>query len=508
MSNELYYGDNLEIIKNHIKDESVDLVYLDPPFNSNRDYNVIYDNALAQEKAFGDTWSLMKVEDLEYLIYEGEPQRYASLRGVLDGLKQILFYALESNDKSMYAYLLNMGVRLVELRRVLKDTGSIYLHCDSTASHYLKILLDAIFGKNNFRNEIIWYYPNKLPDSRKKLFTKSNDIVFFYTKNLASDFYFQLQKEERDKPVKDRRIKKENGKKITVRGEDGKPIYDIYTHRTIDSVWKIPMLTGSNKERLRYPTQKPEALLERIIKASCPEGGVVFDPYCGCGTTIAVAHRLGLKWIGIDITYIAIDLIQQRLIDNFYLGGEPNPTDGQKEKARKDFIADTKVFGIPKDLESARKLARETKGDYVRKEFEKWAAFSVGGVYSEKKGADGGVDGSFYIYDIEGGNQVKKTCYIQVKSGKVGERDIRDFDSTLSSFKAPIGIFVTLEEPTKKMLKYASMLPKYVNALGQSYPRITIITIEQILQDDVPDFAVRVTRRAQSVQATQEKLDF
>jgi site-specific DNA-methyltransferase (adenine-specific) len=221
-----------------------------------------------------------------------------------------------------------------------------------------------------------------------------------------------------------------------------------------------------------------------------------------------VAQRLGLRWIGVDITYIAVDMIQQRIIDQFYLKNNTNINDAQKEKARKQFVAETNIFGIPKDLESARKLARETKGDYVRKEFEKWAAFSVGGVYSEKKGADGGVDGYFYIYDLNEQNKgVKKTCSIQVKSGKVGVRDIRDFDSTLSSFNAPIGIFVTLEEPTKPMLEYAASLPSYQSNMGRTYPRITIISIEQILQDDVPDFAVRVTRRAQSAQAIQTSFE-
>jgi DNA modification methylase len=501
VSNELYYGDNLEIIRNHIKDESVDLIYLDPPFNSNRDYNVIYDNALAQTKAFGDTWSQVSVKELRRMVYEQEQQRYSAIHSILDGLEIILYNAQATDaDKSMYAYLLNMGVRLVELHRVLKDTGSIYLHCDPTAGHYLKILMDAIFGRKNFRNEIVWCYASG--GVSRKYFGKKHDIIFFYAKD-KEKYFFNTQYRPYSEGTMQRGLtnyKKNLNEKYELKKE-GATQNDWWSDIT-------PLLSPTSKERLGYPTQKPVALLDRIIQASCPQDGIVLDPYCGCGTTVASASNLGRRWIGIDITYVSIDLIQQRLIDNFYLGSEQNPTDAQKEKARMEFIKDTRIFGIPRDLESARKLARETKGDYVRKEFEKWAAFSVGGVYSEKKGADGGVDGYFYIYDInEQHKALKKTCYIQVKSGKVGVKDIRDFDSTLSSLKAPIGIFVTLEEPTKPMLEYAKSLSSYQSNMGRIYDRITIITIEQILQDDVPDFAVRVTKRAQSVQAIQDSLE-
>ncbi len=513
MSNELYYGDNLEILRNHMADDSVDLIYLDPPFNSNRDYNVIYDNALAQTKAFGDTWSQVSVQDLEYLIYEGEPQRYSIIHSTFDGLKQLLYLGGGGVDKSMYAYLLNMGVRLVEMKRTLKPTGSIYLHCDPTASHYLKILMDSIFGRKNFKRELIWSLKTASGyKSQVKGWIRGHDTIFYYTK--SKDFHFnKLFKPHNQDYIKRFRKIDENGRKYRDdRTGDRVQYLDETEGVMFTDVWDDLMSFQQNSasvEYMGYDTQKPEALLERIIKASCPKGGVVFDPYCGCGTTIAVAQRLGIKWVGIDITYIAVDLIQQRLIDKFYLRDDfAKATDKQKEKAKKQFLNDTRIFGIPKDLESARKLARETKGDYVRKEFEKWAVFSVGGVYSEKKGADGGIDGYFYIYDFNEHNKaIKKACYIQVKSGKVGVKDIRDFDSVLSSFKSPIGTFVTLEEPTKPMYEYAASLPKYVNALGTSYPRITIITIEQILNEDVPDFAVRVTRRAQSVERTQESLE-
>jgi DNA modification methylase len=500
--NKLFYGDNLDILRNHIADESVDLVYIDPPFNSKRDYNVIYDNALAQTKAFGDTWSLVGVEELEHLIHESEAQRYVALHHAMDGLKQILFYHGTSADKSMYAYLINMGVRLVELRRVLKETGSLYLHCDPTAGHYLKILLDAVFERKNFLNEIAWCYRRYTAASNR--FQRLHDTVFFYCKG-KNTFFADIRIPYTEKSgMKDSHYKQDDdGKWYRWQKRKDQEPYKVYLSDGVrmGDWWDIPIINASAKERLGYPTQKPEALLDRIIEASCPKDGVVLDAYCGCGTTIAVAQRTGRKWIGVDITYIAIDLIQQRLIDQFYLGGAEHPTPKQEEKAKAAFLQDTQVFGIPKDVESARKLARETKGDYVRKEFEKWAVFSVGGVFFEKRGADGGVDGSFNIYDInEQGKASKKQCYIQVKSGKVGVGDIRDFDSTLASFAAPIGIFVTLEEPTKPMLDYAATLPKYRSAMGRMYDRITILSIDQVLREDVPDFAVRIVKRAKSIE--------
>ncbi|MEI7669929.1 MAG: DNA methyltransferase, partial [Pseudomonadota bacterium] len=428
-------------------------------------------------------------------------------------------------DKSMYAYLINMGVRIVEMHRKLKETGSFYLHCDPTASHYLKIMLDAIFGKEQFRNEIIWCYKSR--PQPKQNFAKKHDVIFFYTASAKYKFNW----EEVVRPLSESTIKKyknidENARRYRLqgRGINGSPIksqkdvaqewevknpelvirdyLDEKIGVALEDWWTdIDIINQSSNERLGYPTQKPQSLLERIIKASCPKGGTILDAYCGCGTTITAAQKLGMKWIGIDITYLAIDLIQQRLIDNFYLEGISSPTNSQKKKAKEKFLKDTDIFGIPKDLESAYKLAKETKGDYVRKEFEKWAVFSVGGVYSEKKGSDGGVDGYFYIYDADKNDKVvKKQCYIQVKSGKVGIKDIRDFDSTLGSLDSPIGIFITLEEVTKPMLEYIASLKKYTSTMGRIYDRITIITIEDIIAENVPDFAVRATKKANAVE--------
>lgn len=500
--NKLFYGDNLEILRKHIPEDSVDLVYIDPPFNSKRDYNIIYDGATAQTKAFGDTWSLIGVQDLEKLIYENEPQRYHNLHSLFDGLKHILYHSPTASDKSMYAYLLNMGVRLIELNRIIKETGSIYLHCDPTASHYLKILMDAVFGKENFRNEIAWCYDTG--GRGKKHFPKKHDIIFWYSKSKNYHFLYDQVALPRDTSTMHEPVLYDENKKPYQRNFKNGKEYRYYLDKgVLSNDWWIdlPALNPSAKERLGYPTQKPEALLERIIKASCQKGGMVLDAYCGCGTTIAVAQKLGMNWIGIDITYLAVDLIQQRLIDHFYLAGIEHPTKPQEEKAKIKFLRDTEVFGIPRDIGSAKKLARETKGDYVRKEFEKWSVFSVGGVYSEKKGSDGGVDGYFYIHDADRkGNVSKKQCFIQVKSGRIGVKDIRDFDSTLNSLASPIGIFISFaDEITKPMRDYINSIPKYTSMLGRIYSKITIISIEDILSENVPDFAVRATKRAEGV---------
>lgn len=498
MMNKLFYGDNLEILKQHISDDSVDLIYIDPPFNSKRDYNIIYEGATAQAQAFRDTWSMIGINEIEELIYEKEAQRYSSLHNVLTGLKEILLKSPNAGDKSMYAYLVNMGIRMVELHKKLKETGNFYLHCDATANYYLRILLDAIFGNNNFRNEIIWHY--RRWSNVSKNYQRMHDVIFFYAKSKESFFLIQNQPYSDEKHIENTVRGIVNGKLVRLKDTEGN-----YLARTkenngvpLHDVWHdINFVAPTSKERLGYPTQKPKALLERIIKSSCPEKGIVLDAYCGCGTTIAAAKELGIKWIGIDITYLSIDLIQQRLLDSFYLKDSKNATLQEQKKAKEKLLKDVTIFGIPKDLESARKLARETKNDYVRKEFEKWSVFSVGGVYSEKKGSDGGVDGYFYIYDADiKGKVTKKQCYIQVKSGKIGIGDIKHFEATLTSLNSPIGIFVTLEEPTKPILEYTASLPKYKSVMDRVYDRITLITTQNILDEEVPDFAVRATKRA------------
>ncbi len=498
--NQLYYGDNLEILREHIPDESVDLIYIDPPFNSKRDYNIIYDGSSAQAEAFKDTWSLQSWQEERQLIYFDDPQRYTRLHKFIEALEILRI----DSDPSLFGYLVNMGVRIVELYRVLKKTGSFYIHCDPTASHYLKVLLDDIFGKNNFRNEIIWHYGGWIHQKMSR-FPRKHDVILFYTKSDDYTFHPLSIEWEREEYLKLRRQAihvDDNGREYIFdkRGGAGQKRYlDVALRegRSISSVWDIRPLTSSARERLGYPTQKPEALLDNIVRASSSEGDLVLDAFCGCGTTVNVAQKLNRRWIGIDITYLAIDLVKQRLLDQFYRDER-----GLNEiSAKEQFEKEVTIFGIPKDIQSARHLATKTRGDRIRKEFEKWAVFSVGGVYSEVKGADSGIDGYFYLDDMDERSRYRKIKgFIQVKSGKVGVKEIRDFAHVLEREQSPIGVFVTLENPTGPMFQEIARLSKWTSGFGKSFDKISIVTVQDILDDVLPNLPItRATKRAKKV---------
>ena len=354
MKNTLYYGDNLPVLRQHVADESVDLIYLDPPFNSNATYNVLFQEqdgsrAASQIKAFEDTWHW---DQSAAAAFEEVVEAGGQVSLTMRGFRTVL----GAND--MLAYLSMMAPRLKELCRVLKPTGSIYLHCDCTASHYLKMLMDSVFGYGNFRNEIVWHYYNKMHDRRKKLFARASDTLLFYAKDVTSDFTFHQLREKRDAPFKQLRRKKVAGKMVNVKDEQGHCLYTLKEDRTIDNVWRLPCLQPAASEKLSYPTQKPEALLERIISASSNEGDVVLDPFCGCGTTVAVAQRLNRPWIGIDITCLAISLIKGRLCD-----------------AYGDAIKETYVaVGEPVSVQDAAVLAADDPY-----QFQLWALGLVGG---------------------------------------------------------------------------------------------------------------------------------
>ncbi|MBM3328682.1 MAG: site-specific DNA-methyltransferase [Calditrichaeota bacterium] len=505
--NQLHYGDNLEVLRERISDESVDLIYIDPPFNSKRDYNIIYDGATAQAEAFKDTWSLQSWQNERQLIFFDEPQRYARLHRFIQALEVLRI----DSDPSLFGYLVNMGIRIVELHRVLKSTGSFYLHCDPTASHYLKVLLDDVFGKANFRNEIIWHYGGWV-HQRMNQFPRKHDVILYYSKSESNTFHPLSVPWDRYEYIRLRRqaIHKESDGREYIydrRGGKGQKRYlDVAMNegRSVTSVWDIRALTSSAKERLGFPTQKPESLLSRIIRASSNEGDVVLDAFCGCGTTVVAAQRLNRKWIGIDITYLAIDLVRERLLDQFYrVEGEP-----EVESARR-FDSEVTIHGIPRDIEGVRHLATRTKGDRVRKEYEKWAVFSVGGVYSEKKGADSGIDGYFLLDDFssEGEHQIVRGL-IQVKSGRVGVREVRDFAHVLEREGAPLGIFVTLEPPTGPMLQEIDRLEPWRSGRGKVIDRITMITAEDILSARLPALPIRrATRRASRVVPEVEQHD-
>ncbi|MDE2635233.1 MAG: DNA methyltransferase [Chloroflexota bacterium] len=489
MNNRLYYGDNLDILRNreYFPDECVDLIYLDPPFNSNRDHNVLFKSesgtdSEAQITAFEDTWHWGETAESTYrdLIISAPAKVSMAIEALLN--------LIDRNQ--MMAYLVMMAARLVELDRVLKQTGCLYLHCDPTASHYLKILLDAIFDPRNFKNELIWKRTSAHSDARR--YGSVHDILLFYTK--SEEFTWNEIYTEYDEEYKKRfRHKDSDGRlwtdgDLTAKGLSGGGY--TYTYKGVSSLWRVPLesmkrldeenrlhftsaggirikryldelpgipaqdvitdifpINSQAKERLGYPTQKPEALLERIILASSDEGDIVLDPFCGCGTTCAAAHKLNRRWIGIDITHLGIALQKHRLQDTFEL------------VSGRDYA----VIGEPSTEAGARELATDSANE-GRYQFEWWALSLVGakpvggraGSRKGKKGADRGIDGiiNFFEQDEKGKARARRVV-VQVKSGKVSVKDIRELKSTVDSEKTAIGLFITLELPTQQMVKEA-----------------------------------------------------
>jgi DNA modification methylase len=506
--NQLYYGDNLDVLRRYVREESVDLVYLDPPFNSRQDYNVLFaekdgSRSSSQIHAFEDTWewNLDSQRAYEGIVETGGR--------VADAMRA--FHTFLGNS-DMMAYLAMMAPRLVELRRVLKETGSIYLHCDPTASHYLKILMDAVFGPQNFRNENVWkrkagrgetnnaavrfgvstdsllffaksrqtkfnrqYRPNNANYIATKFISDSGDGRLYHLDNITSPSYrpnlvyeykghmppkngWAVSRERMEEMDREGRLYVPEDPSKRIRR---KRYLDELEGETVDSLWDdISPINSQAQERLGYPTQKPEALLERILKASSNEGDVVLDPFCGCGTTIQVAQRLNRRWIGIDITHLAIGLIKKRLSDTF------------GEEIRKTY----EVIGEPKDVAGAAALAEQDKY-----QFQWWALGLVGARPAEqKKGADRGIDGRLYFHDNTKGDS--KQILFSVKAGGVTVSQIRDLRGTLEREKAEIGVFLCFEAPTRPMMKEAAEAGFYTSPDGTKYPRMQIFTVEQLLQ--------------------------
>lgn len=521
--NRLYYGDNLAVLREHIKDESVDLIYLDPPFNSRQDYNVLFaekdgTRSGSQIRAFEDTWEWNM--DAER-AYEEIVERGGRVSDAMRAFRTFL------GQSDMMAYLAMMGPRLLELHRVLKETGSIYLHCDPTASHYLKILMDGIFGTVNFRNEIIWKRTSARSDSHR--WNHIHDTLLFYTKSdgyiwntqytsyddtYIADFYGS--RDENDAPFMSDNLTAAG----TRRGESGMPWRGInptdkgrhwaLPKKLLDSIgvrdgtvqdrldtldklgriiWPekeggvprfkrfleempgvaiqsivtdIPPLSAKSAERLGYPTQKPESLLERIIKASSNEGDTILDPFCGCGTAISVAQKLNRRWIGIDITHLAIGLIKKRLDDAF------------GESVRESY----EVIGEPVDLAGAQELA-----NHDPYQFQWWSLGLVGArPLEKKKGADQGIDGRLYFHDEARGGKTKQIIF-SVKAGHIQASHVRDLRGVIEREKAEIGALISMEPATKPMLKEAAGAGFYQPpGLTDKYPRIQLLNIEDLLK--------------------------
>ena len=531
--NALYYGNNIDVLRESIATESVDLVYLDPPFNSNATYNVLFKwpagaGSQAQIEAFEDTWHW--AAEAEAAFDEVMRSGNTNAADLLRAMRSFL------GENDMMAYLAMMAVRLIELHRVLKPTGSLYLHCDPTASHYLKLLLDAVFGALNFQNELIWKRGHA--HNSAKRYGPTHDVILFYTKsgkftwNGGYHAYDPTYIEKHYSHVDARgRHKRENPTGAGIRhGETGNswrgidvtakgrhwvkppaelevmdqqgliywpqkvgawPYLKLYLNDMngvrLQDVWTdIDVINMQAAERLGYPTQKPVSLLERITEASSNPGDVILDPFCGCGTTIHAAQKLGRTWIGIDVTHLAISLIERGLKDAF-----PG-------------IA-FEVYGTPKDIDGARDLASRDKY-----QFQWWAVSLIdaqpyGG---KKKGADSGIDGLIYF---RSGLKTTERAIVSVKGGgNVGVPMIRDLKGVLDREKAPIGVFLTLEPPTRPMDKEAAAAGFYT--LGdRQYPRVQIITIEQALNGKKPaiplvDTGATFKRAAREAGGTQGSL--
>jgi site-specific DNA-methyltransferase (adenine-specific) len=509
-ANTLFYGDNLDILRTYIEDETVDLVYLDPPFNSNATYNVLFkspagESSQAQIEAFDDSWhwNISAERAFDDVVQSGN----SDAANMLIALRSFL------GENDMMAYLAMMAARLIELHRVLKRSGSLFLHCDPTASHYLKIVLDSIFGALNFRNEIIWQRSTgKSLTSRKLannhdilLYYQSGDSAYFFgdalfTKYNESDLPEKTKQKYSHRDERGRRYQLDNlinpnanrpnltyeflgvnrvwrwtKERMQKAYEDGlvvqsrpgrvprlKRYLDEQRGLPLGDVWTdIPPLNSQAQERLGYPTQKPLALLERIIATASREGDLILDPFCGCGTTVHAAQKLGRRWIGIDITHIAVGLIQRRLHDAFPL-------------------AEFDVQGVPKDADSAAALALADKH-----QFQLWALSTVeaqpfkGG----RKGADGGVDG--YIFFKPDGKITEKAIVSVKGGGHVSDTMVKDLITTVEHEKASMGVFITLAPPTKPMIARAATAGLYKTE-WEDYPKIQILTVDDLFSGKRP----------------------
>jgi len=521
MTNHLYYGDNLDVLRESIRDESVDLIYLDPPFNSNATYNILFrarsgEASQAQIEAFEDTWHWNDAAERAFddVMQSGNAQAADMLRALRSFLR----------DNDVMAYITHISVRMLELHRVLKPTGSVYLHCDPTVSHYLKVMMDAVFGVANYHNEIAW--KRTFAHGGADRWGDVHDTLFYYSKSNVRNWYKAFQRYDEGYIDNKYRFSDERGQYRLVvltgsgvrHGESGRPWrgYDPTTvgrhwavpkaaldllqqegssipngvHERLellfqkglirfpeksdgslgvpefkfylpkgqpiqDVITDIPPINSQARERLGYPTQKPLALLERIISASSTLGDTVLDPFCGCGTTVHAAEKLKRQWIGIDITHLSISLIEKRLRDAF---------PGIKFE----------IHGSPKDLDGARDLAARDKY-----QFQWWAVSLVDAVpqNSKKKGADGGIDGHIYF---KSGARTTEKAIVSVKGGGVGVKDVRELANVVDREKAKIGVFISLEPHTQPMVKEAAGAGLYEGPTGK-VPKIQLFTIQELL---------------------------
>ncbi len=440
------------MLKESIEDESIDLIYIDPPFNSKRAYNILFESidlsdAKAQKEAFADTWSNVSYIDELNEIQDLNLDLFRFLK-TLDSLRI---------SKGAVSYLTIMAHRIWYMRKKLKSTGSFYLHCDPTMSHYLKIVLDLIFGVKNFRNEIVWWYETGgIP---KNDFSRKHDVIFRYSKSRKYHFNSKEIKEKRSDEV----LRRIATGVVSATRSTGQ-----YRHPS--DVWKIAAINAMAEERMGYPTQKPEVLLERIIKASSNEGDMVADFFCGCGTTVISAQKLNRKWIGVDISHLAIRLIYERILKPFE----------ESDEKYIEIVSNIDINGFPKDVASAKDLAQKTHRGRLK--FQDWIVeIMMNGVANPKRTADGGYDGYITFNKSE---KEKDVILIEVKSGKCGVTMLRSFITTVQHEKTSFGAFVCFKENVTKEMELLAKQQGYYNpALWvNKYDRIQIITVEDLLQ--------------------------
>jgi DNA modification methylase len=545
--NKLFYGDNLDVLREYIADESIDLIYLDPPFNSKRDYNLLFKTPKGMESdaqitAFEDSWHWAQQAEDEFKEIVNPSPELMRRRGANTDVAELM-RALRSflKENDMLAYLTMMCNRLLELHRVLKPTGSLYLHCDPTASHYLKLVLDGVFGKENYRCEISWQRSSAHSDVKQGMrkYGRIRDTIFWFTKSSAYTWNSLFTPYDDGYLTSEYRHVDEFGRKykegdLTAAKPGGDTQYDWWVKRPLNGktrwvadldnehltprpgwayfaarpyrgrIWAfsrsnlvefaktgklvhretgVPRLKlfadempgiplqdqwddispASGGEYLGYPTQKPLALLERIISASSNKGDVVLDPFCGCGTAVHAAEKLNRRWIGIDITHLSVSLIEKRMKQAFPKLAEKGAFE---------------IIGTPQDFEAAKDLAERDKY-----QFQFWACTLVGAqpYKGGKKGADGGVDG--IIYAEVGKNKTEKIL-VSVKGGaNIGNAMIRDLQGAMDREKAIIGIFITLTQPTKPMITQAASAGHYESELfpNMSFPKVQILSIQDLL---------------------------
>lgn len=459
----LYRGDCLEILQDYIEPNSVDLIYLDPPFNSKSNYNLPFrgkDRTHTAVQAFVDTWTWTPENDVRLAEFRRSGEPLSSIATVIDFAQQVehIDVGQRRHESSLASYLLNMADRLMAMKPALRDTGSIYLHCDPTASHYLKLVMDAVFGKSYFRYEIIWAY--RTGGVSKRWFGRKHDVILFYSK--SDNYKVNVSKERsynrENKPYRFSGVEE-------FKDEEGR----WYTMATMRDVWEINAIGRTSAERLGYPTQKPLALLERIIDASCPLNGVVLDPFCGCGTTVHAAEDKELNWIGIDISRFAVELIRERVANNF------------PHRLRHD--RSISMIGLPETVSDARDLAHQD-----RFEFEKWVCGRIGanglGKRLGDRGPDGGIDGIIELYTLVNQKVVEETAIVQVKSGNVSADSVRALSEVVRRTGSVAGIMVCFEDQMSTVDNQRSR-DVWSDASG-TYPFIQGFSVESLLDGNRP----------------------